>query len=228
MQVTEDRLVSMADEREFDPLLTKYKTDPYDYVDVFAIHTGQVVLKVVEGQEIQDVSGEWQQIPGTALYEITRERNPKTITARTDGIISFVNTGVDGQFVEAGERLLTIKHPRKKREIIEELLKDVLSIFRAPETAQYYFALDIQASIEQKGLRSVTVEPGDEILTMSVMKRDTPVSYRGEQGIIHSLYFTPGITVQQGEPLLGVCPPEKLVRIDKIITRVKADWYRSR
>lgn len=218
----------MKNEIDLDPLVTKYKSDPFDYVDVFAIHTGKVSLKVVEGQEVHAVSGEWQHIPGTELYEITRERNVKIITARTNGIVSSVNTRVDGQFVEAGERLLTIKHPRKKREIIEELLKDVLSIFMAPETAKYYFALDVQSRIEQVGVRAVTVEPGDEILTMSVMKRDSPLFYSGEGGIIHSLYFTPGVTVERGDPLVGICPPEKLARIDKIITRVRADWYRTR
>lgn len=217
----------MTKEVDFDPLLTKYNSDPFDYVDVVAVHTGRVSLKVVEGQEVHDVSGKWQHIPGTELYEIIRERNPKIITARTNGVVSYVNTEVEGQFVEAGERLLTIKHPRKKKEIIEELLKDVLSITTAPDTAKYYFALDIQSRIEKKGLRSVSVEHGDEILIMSVMKRDSPVFYSGEQGIIHSLYFTPGITVQRGEPLLGICPPEKLARIDKIITSVKADWYRA-
>jgi len=59
---------------------------------------------------------------------------------------------------------------------------------------------------------------------MSLMKRDTPVYYSGEKGVIHSVYFTPGVSVDQGAPLIGVCPAEKLPLIKKIITRVKADW----
>ena len=59
---------------------------------------------------------------------------------------------------------------------------------------------------------------------MSLMKRDTPVYYTGEPGIIHSVYFKPGMSVDQGEPLLGVCPPDKLPLIETIITRVKAEW----
>ena len=53
----------------------------------------------------------------------------------------------------------------------------------------------------------MTIEPGEEILTMSLMKRDTPVCYTGERGVIHSIYFQPGVSVRQGEPLLWVFAP---------------------
>jgi len=214
----------MSNELDFDALLTKYKSDPFDYVDICAVHTGRVTFKVQVGDEVTAPAGEWLQIPGTSLYEINRERNSKLIGAQTNGIVSDLAVGLDGQFVEAGERLLTIKHPLKKKEIIENILKEVLSLFPAPESAKYFFALDIQSRIEKKGAREVTIEPGDEILTMSLMKRDTPVYYKGEGGVIHSIYFKPGVSVAQGEPLLGICAPEKLPLIQKIITRVKADW----
>jgi hypothetical protein len=42
--------------------------------------------------------------------------------------------------------------------------------------------------------------------------------------VIHSIYFKQGVSVAQGEPLIGICAPEKLSLIQKIITRVKADW----
>lgn len=214
----------MSNEIDFDELLSKYKSDPYDYVDVFAVHTGRVSFKVVEGEEVNAASGEWLQVPGSRLYEINRERNPKIITAQTNGTIAQINTEFDGQFVEAGEKLMTIKHPLKKKEIIENILKEVLLLFPAPESAKYFFALDIQSRIEKKGAREVTIEPGEEILTMSLMKRDTPVYYNGERGVIHSIYFKQGVSVAQGEPLIGICAPEKLSLIQKIITRVKADW----
>jgi len=214
----------MSNEIDFDELLRKYKSDPFDYVDVFAVHTGQVSFKVVEGEEVEAPSGEWLQVPGTRLYEINRERNPKIVAAQTNGTVAQINTDFDGRFVEAGEKLMTIKHPLKKKEIIENILKEVLSLFPAPETAKYFFAMDIQSRIEKKGARAVTIEPGEEILTMSLMKRDTPVYYHGERGVIHSIYFKPGVSVAQGEPLLGICAPEKLPLIQKIITRVKADW----
>jgi hypothetical protein len=214
----------MSNEIDFDELLSKYKSDPFDYVDVLAVHTGRVSFKVVEGEEVNAPSGEWQQVPGTGLYEINRERNPKIIAAQTNGTVVQVNTEFDGQFVEAGEKLMTIKHPLKKKEIIENILKEVLILFPAPETAKYFFAMDLQSRIEKKGARAVTIDPGEEILTMSLMKRDTPVYYNGQCGVVHSIYFKQGVSVAQGEPLIGVCAPEQLPLIQKIITRVKADW----
>jgi hypothetical protein len=214
----------MSNEIDFDEILSKYRSDPFDYVDVCATHTGIVRFKVGEGDGVEAPTGEWLQIPGTALYEINRERNPKLIAAQTNGVVSLVRTELEGKFVEAGEKLITIKHPLKKKEIIENILKEVLFLFRAPERAKYFFALDVQSRIDKKGARAVTVEAGEEVLTMSLMKRDTPIYYSGERGVIHSVYFKPGVSVSQGEPLLGVCAPEKLPLIQKIITRVKADW----
>lgn len=214
----------MSEEIDFDEILGKYHSDPYEYVDIFAEHTGTVRFLVEVGSEVAAVSGEWKHIPGTALYEITRERNPKKNTASTNGVVSEVYSGLEGQFVEAGEKLLTIRHPLKKKEIIERILQEVLIIFPAPERAKYFFSLDIQSRIDKKGAREVSVKAGDEIIIMSLMKRDTPVYYSGEPGVIHSVYFQPGVSVDQGAPLIGVCPAEKLPLIQKIITRVKADW----
>ena len=105
----------MSSEIDFDELLKKYKSDPFDYVDIFAVHTGRVSFRVIEGAEVQAPGGEWQQIPGTPLYEINRERNPKGVAAQTNGTVSMIRTELDGQFVEAGEKLMTIRHPLKKR-----------------------------------------------------------------------------------------------------------------
>lgn len=214
----------MSDEIDFDELLSKYKSDPYDYVDVCAVHTGKITFKVMEGQQVDAASGEWLQVPGTSLYEINRERNPKKIVAQTNGTVTGIITELDGRFVEAGEKLMTIKHPLKKKEIIENIFREVLYLFYAPETAKYFFSMDIQSRIDKKGARSITIDQGEEIITMSLMKRDTPVYYNGERGVIHSIYFKPGISVKQGEPLIGVCALEKLPLMQKILTRVKADW----
>ncbi|HEB50258.1 MAG TPA: hypothetical protein ENI89_06585 [Desulfobulbus sp.] len=214
----------MAQKIHFDEIISKYRSDPYDYVDMYALHTGKVRFLVDEQAEVKGPSGEWKHIPGTPLYEITRERNTKVITSRTNGTVSSINWDADNTFVEAGEKLLTIRHPLKKKEIIEAILQEVLYLFPAPERARYYFSMDIQSRIERKGARSVYVKPGDEIITMSLMKRDTPVYYTGEPGIIHSIYFKPGDSIDQGVPLVGVCAEEKLPLVQKIITRVKADW----
>lgn len=214
----------MSDEIDYDEILAKYHSDPFEYVDIHAVHTGTVHFLVEEGSHIDAVSGEWKHVPGTPLFEIVRERNSKKITAMTNGVVSSLCSEFEGRFVEAGEKLMTIRHPLKKKEIIESILKEVLYVFPAPERAKYFFSLDVQSRIEKKGARQVSVKPGDEIIIMSLMKRDTPVYYSGEKGVIHSVYFEPGISVDQGAPLIGVCPVDKLPLIEKIITRVKADW----
>lgn len=214
----------MSEEIDFDEILGKYHSDPFDYVDIHAVHTGEVHFLVEEGSQIDAVSGEWKHIPGTPLFEITRERNPKIITAMTNGVVSAIHGNLEGNFVEAGEKLMTIRHPLKKKEIIESILQDVLYIFSAPERAKYFFSPDVQSRLDKLDARDVSVKPGDEIIIMSLMKRDTPVYYTGEKGVIHSVYFKSGVSVDQGAPLIGVCPEEKLPLIKKIITRVKADW----
>ncbi len=214
----------MQQEIDFDEILSKYRADPYDYVDIHTMHTGRIRFKVKEGDKVEGTSGEWHHIPGTLLFVLYRERNPKPFHCMTNGEVSMIRDDLEGRFVEAGEKILTIRHPLKKREIIESILRQVLYPFKAPERAKYFFSMDIQSRIEKFGQRSVSVKPGDEILTMSLMKRDIPVHYAGEPGIIHSVYFEPGISVELGEPLLGICPKEKLPLIQKIITRVKAEW----
>lgn len=209
---------------DFDEILSKYRSDPFDYVDIHTIHTGRIRFKVKKDDAVEGPSGEWQQVPGTLLYVLQRERNPKSIHSPTTGVISALRADLEGYFVEAGEKILTIKHPLKKKEIIEQILRRVLHPFTAPERAKYFFSLEIQSRIEKYGQRSVTIKPGDEVLTMSLMKRDTPVYYSGPPGIIHSVYFRPGVSTEQGEPLLGICGQDELPFIQKIITRVKAEW----
>jgi len=214
----------MSDEIDFDEILGKYHSDPYEYVDIHASHTGKIRFLIKEGESVEAITGEWKHIPGTPLFEITRERNPKKITAMTNGVVSALSGDLEGKFVEAGEKLMTIRHPLKKKEIIESILKEVLYVFPAPERAKYFFSPDVQSRVDKKGAREVSVKPGDDIIIMSLMKRDTPVYYSGDAGVIHSVYFKPGVSVDQGAPLIGVCPADKLPLIKKIITRVKADW----
>ena len=217
-------IIMASDTIHFDEVISRYRSDPYDYVDMHAVHAGVVRFLVENEAEVQGVSGEWKHVPGSPLYEITRERNPKVITSKTNGTVSYINTEANGEFVESGTKLMTIRHPLKKKEIIESILQEVLYLFAAPERARYYFSLDIQSRIDLKGARSIFIKPGDEIITMSLMKRDTPVLYRGAPGILHSVYFKPGDSLDQGTPLIGICPEDKLAVVQKIITRVKAEW----
>jgi hypothetical protein len=173
---------------------------------------------------VEGATGTWHHIPGTLLYELERERNTKPVFSTRNGMISWVNPEINDSFVEAGTKVMTIKHPLKKKEIIDRMLREVLIPVPAPERAKYFFALDIQSRIEKFGQRSVTIKPGDELFTMSLMKRDIPVYYEGETGIIHTVYFQPGVSVEQDAPLIGVCSQSQLPIVQKIINRVKAEW----
>jgi hypothetical protein len=214
----------MYEDINFNEIITKYRSDPYDYLDVLTPHTGRITFNVTEGETVDGPSGKWNHHPGTLLYILNRENNPKPMNSLTNGVVTSLRKELEGKFVEAGEKLMTIKHPLKKKEIIENILQNVLYLFRAPEKAKYFFALDIQARLEKQGEKAVIIKPGEEIITMSLMKRDTPLYYTGEEGIIHSVYFKPGVSVNQGGPLIGVCPRDKLPLIQKIITHVKAEW----
>jgi hypothetical protein len=214
----------MYEDINFNEIINKYRLDPYDYLDVLTPHTGRITFNVTEGETVDGPSGKWNHHPGTLLYVLNRENNPKPMNSQTNGVVTSLRKELEGKFVEAGEKLMTIKHPLKKKEIIENILQNVLYLFQAPEKAKYFFALDIQARLEKQGEKAVIIKPGEEIITMSLMKRDTPLYYTGEEGIIHSVYFKPGVSVNQGAPLIGVCPRDKLPLIQKIITHVKAEW----
>ena len=213
-----------AEEIDYDAILAKFREDPFTYVDIAAMHTGQIRFKVRKGDRVDGISGKFRHIPGTLLCELIREHNVKPIHSQTNGEVAEICSELEGQFVEAGTKVMTIRHPLKKREVIEQILRTVLTPFVAPEKAKYYFAMDVQNRIEKFGQRSVKVRAGDELFTMSLMKRDTPVYYDGETGIIHSVYFSPGQSMEQGAPLVGICPSSTLPVVEKIITRVKAEW----
>ena len=106
----------------FDEIISRYRSDPYDYVDIYAVHAGKIKFLVEEGADVEGVTGEWKHVPGSKLYEIDRENNAKTITSQTNGVVSSLHGELDGEFVEAGEKLMTIRHPLKKKESLPILL----------------------------------------------------------------------------------------------------------
>ena len=67
----------MYDDINFDEIINKYRSDPYDYLDVVTPHTGRVSFKVQEEETVEGPSGKWNHHPGTLLYILTREKNPK-------------------------------------------------------------------------------------------------------------------------------------------------------
>jgi len=76
---------------------------------------------------------------------------------------------------------------------------------------------------ERKG-QDVVIQPGDEILIMSRMKRDMPLIYKGEPGVIYRTYFSRTRLIDQGEPLLGICPVEKIKSVTRLVQQIHLEW----
>ena len=205
-------------------LLRRYRSHPFEDHPVETPHTGIVSFKVKEGQTVKGPGGEWLHRPGTMLYVIERERNAKRVTALWNGRVSGIRLDLEGQFVEAGELLLSIRHQLDKEEIIDRILTQVLYVLPAPQQARYFLAPEISAKMEKWPEEGVFVESGDEVLIMSLMKRDTVISYEGVPGALYKVYFKSGDTVEQGSSLLGICPPDKLQYVQKVIQRIRTEW----
>lgn len=210
-------------------LLEKIKESPYKEIVVRAPHTGVVEFgTVMTGDRVHGKAGEWQEKPGTVLAHLTRERNRKPIHAPEKGEVQSVRTELEGKFVEAGEPLLTIRHFLTRKEVIELILQEALYLFRAPERAKYYFVPEVDQKLKVSGKRSVKVHEGMEILIVSRMKRETPLAYSGPEGIIYSVYFSRGENVDEGSPLIGVCPEDQLTVIQDVVARIQSEWEEER
>ncbi len=205
-------------------LLRRYRSHPFEDYHVETEHTGKISFKVKEGQEVRGPGGKWGQRPGTLLYLLERERNVKKIHATWNGQIAELKREKEGRFVEAGEVILAIRHRLGKEEIMDRILTRVLHIFPAPQRARYLLIPELAQKLEKTSEKGVFIEPGDESLIMSLMKRDTLISYDGPPGVIYKVYFQSGAIVEQGDPLLGICPPDKLRYVQKVIQRIRTEW----
>lgn len=207
-------------------LLQKLKENPYKIYPVCTPHTGRLVeFLIKEGETVKGPSGTWLEKPGTPLFILEREKNPKIIRASYNGIAQELRIDLLNKFVEAGEQILTIKHPLSQEEVISEILLSALYVIRAPETARYIISPDLAKKLEKEGLGKVKVKTGDELLIMTFMKRETPITLSREgQFVIFQIYFKPFELVQSGAPLLGLCPVDDLPHLERIIHRIKEEW----
>lgn len=206
-------------------LLDKVKASPYREIVITAPHTGVVEFAGLKKDDnVFGRGGDFMEKPGTLLANLTREKNKKPITAPEKGVIESVRTELEGQFVEAGEPLVTIKHYLTRKEVIELILQEALFLFRAPERAKYYFVPEVDQKLKVSGKRSVKVTEGMEFLIVSRMKRETPLTYSGPEGIIYSVYFGRGDNVDEGAPLVGVCPEDQLNVIQDVVARIQSEW----
>jgi len=206
-------------------LLDKVKASPYREIVIQAPHTGVVEFAgLKQGDKVYGPDGDYKEKPGTLLANLTREKNKKPISTPEKGVVESVRTELEGQFVEAGEPLVTIKHYMTRKEVIELILQEALHLFRAPERAKYYFVPEVDQKLKVSGKRSVKVHEGMEFLIVSRMKRETPLAYSGPDGLIYSVYFGRGDNVDEGEPLIGVCPEDQLTVIQDVVARVQSEW----
>ncbi|HCO11961.1 MAG TPA: biotin attachment protein [Desulfonauticus sp.] len=205
-------------------LLDKIKENPYKTIVVKTPHCGTIEFVVGEGEEVKGPRGKYKEQPGTLLAYLTRENNQKPLYAQERGIISKIYPFQKGDFVEANTPILEIKHYLTKEEVLELILKETLYLFRAPEKGKYYFVPEIDKRIKAKGCQKVKLHPGEEVLILSRMKRETFLPYEGPEGIIYHLYFKPGQSLNAEDILFGVCPPEDLESIKEVVLKVKSEW----
>lgn len=206
-------------------LLEEIKASPYEEMIIAAPHTGVVTFGALKiGDQVNGPSGTWKEKPGTLLATLDRERNPKPITASQKGEVSALFNEHEGQFVQAGTPLVTIRHYRSRDEVLQIILQKALHLFTAPERAKYYFIPQIDTKVKVSGCRSVSVYEGMELFIISRMKREMPLYYTGPAGIIYSVYFQHNENVEAGQPLIGICPPDHLQQIEEVVRKVQMDW----
>lgn len=206
-------------------MLEELKASPYEEIEIKTPHTGVVeFVGPKAGDRVSGPSGKWHEKAGTLLANLTREKNKKPICAPQKGEVKEVRTELEGQFVEAGVTLITLRHFLSKEEVIARILKKALHLFCAPERAKYYFVPEIDAKIKAGGEQSVKLKEGTEMFIVSRMKRETPLAYSGPEGIIYAVYFQQGDNVDGGQPLIGVCQESQLPLIQDVVNRVQGEW----
>ncbi len=206
-------------------LLDEIKAAPYREIAILAPHSGVVTFAGLKpGDRIDGPTGQWKEKPGALIATLERERNPKPIHAPEKGELGSINTELEGTFVEAGTELAVLRHMLTRAEVERIILKKTLFLFRAPERAKYYFTPEVDKKIRASDAHSVAVRKGMEILIMSRMKRESPLSYNGPDGVIYAIYFTYNENMDAGAPLIGVCPPDQLAAIQDVIMRVQTEW----
>jgi len=206
-------------------MLDELNASPYEEIEIRTPHTGVVqFVGLKPGDRVSGPGGKWHEKPGTLLANLTREKNKKPICAPQKGEVKDVRGELEGQFVEAGVPLMTIRHFLSKEEVIARILKKALHLFCAPERAKYYFVPEVDAKIKAGGEQSVKLKDGMEMFIVSRMKRETPLAYSGPEGIIYAVYFQQGDNVDGGQPLIGVCQESQLPLIQDVVNRVQGEW----
>ena len=206
-------------------LLRELREEPYEKIVIRAPHSGKVEFVASEpGVRVVGPGGTWKEVPGTLLARLEREQVKRPINAPQKGEVMSFGDVQNGQFVQAGQELMTIRHFLTKEEVIARILRRSLSLFLAPEKGKYYFFPEVDIKIKTKGSQTVHVEDGMELFILSRMKRETSVRYTGPGGIIYAVYFETNDSVDRDAPLIGVCPESQLGQIQEVVSRIQSEW----
>ncbi len=206
-------------------LLRELREEPYEKIVIRAPHSGKVEFVASEpGVRVVGPGGTWKEVPGTLLARLEREQVKRPINAPQKGEVMSLGDVQNGQFVQAGQELMTIRHFLTKEEVIARILRRSLSLFLAPEKGKYYFFPEVDIKIKTKGSQTVHVEDGMELFILSRMKRETSVRYTGPGGIIYAVYFETNDSVDRDAPLIGVCPESQLGQIQEVVSRIQSEW----
>ncbi len=213
------------DYKEINKLLQQLQASPYRHHVITTPHTGYLrKFLVKKGDKVFGPSGKWLEKPGTGLFLLERERNKKLIRAQIDGEVYKIYKEYEGSFVEAYQPVVEIRHTLTQEEIIGELLQKTLHIIRAPEKACYLLAPQLARKIEKEGEAKVIIKPGEEMVIMSFMKRETPIVHKGPPMVVFRVFFTSQQMMEEGAPLLGLCLEKEVPYIQKLISRIKEEW----
>lgn len=209
-------------------LLESIRESPFRDNVVVAPHTGRLTFaKCKLGQTVFGPMGAWQEKKATLLATLEREHNLKPINATEKGEISELHLELEGQFVQAGTPIATIRHRLTREEVEHLILKQTLHLFYAPERAKYYFTPEMDKKMHAAEGPSVKIRDGLEVFIMSRMKREVHLSYSGPSGIIYAVYFKHNENIEAGAPLIGVCTQEQLPEIQDVIMRIKTEWNKN-
>lgn len=206
-------------------LLEEIQASPYAEITVTAPHSGILTFPEIKaGTKVMGPSGQYKEKEGTLLATLERERNPKPIYATEKGEVTLVHEELSGTFVQAGTELIKLRHYLSREEVLSVILKRALHLFVAPERAKYYFIPSVDVKINVSGPKAITVHDGMDLFIMSRMKRESPLTYAGPEGVIYAIYFSRNENMDVGQPLIGVCPPSMVGAIEDVVMRVQTEW----
>lgn len=206
-------------------LLEEIQASPYAEIVVTAPHSGTAAFPDIDaGSRVTGPTGPWKEKSGTLLATVEREKNPRPIYSTEKGEVTLVHRELSGAFVEAGTELLRLRHYLSRDEVLSIILKKALHLFTAPERAKYYFIPAVDVKVNISGPKAVSVYDGMDLFILSRMKRESPLTYSGPEGVIYAVYFSRNENMDAGQPLIGVCPPDMVNAIEEVVMRVQTEW----